>query len=807
MKDFLVAIWRSAVRERSYALINLVGLALGFACCMVLALFLRSELTYDRHFDKHARIYRLGAEIITGSESRLTAWAPRAGAPMMANDNPQIEAHVRFTDSSLQDGLRLHHDGKVLNWRETYFASDSVFKVFSHNVLEGDPGTALADPSTVAISATLARAYFGGASALGKLLRTDAGESWKVTLVFHDLPSNTHLRYDALFSDKIPLLRDAANQSALQAQLTRGFAAYTYLLMRPGFDRAEWDRFSKAFVDRYIAADAARFGQKLRVILQPLASIHYADPLDGEPSTGNRFYLYGCVSVALFILFVACINYTNLATARALRRSRAVAIRKILGATQGRLLLECLGEAVLYALAAAILGLAIAELALTLTPMGELLGQRVQLDISSDLALLGGVLGAAAFIGLLAGAYPAVYLSAWMPVAAFTSRGGGSASGARLREVLVLLQFVMAVAVIGVTLVMAAQMRYVDRLPLGFDRENQLMVTIRGTANFLRVPALAQELQRHPEVLAVTQSAVPPGRFDSTGFMMLEGDNGAMESRRVAYSEADANFPAALGIQIMAGKALSPDSPPGLLLVNQSLVRSMGWQDPVGKRIGEGRVVGVMRDFHYRSLRDPIEPLVLERFNDDPSRVPEAQRPFVQRTVIIRVSGRDFPGTIRHIEETLRRFDPGNPFEYTLLDETLHGAYATERRMLALIAIFASLCILIACLGLSGLTAFATERRAREIAVRKVLGASASQVVWMLSRRVLLLIGVGGLIAAAIAWIVMNEWLSAFAYRVGVHPLLLATAITLAGGVALGTVALQARRVARADPADMLRHD
>jgi len=806
MKDFLVAVWRSAVRERSYALINLVGLALGFACTLMLALFLRSELTYDQHFDKHERIYRVGAEINTRDSSRQTAWVPRAGAPMLAADNPQIEATVRFTDSSLQDGLRLRHGDKVLNWRNTYFASDTVFQVFSHKVLAGDPDTALVEPSTMAISARLARAYFGDASPLGQLLSTDAGEAWKVTLVFDDLPPNTHLRYDVLFADKIPLLRDAADQAGLRTQLTRSFAAYTYLLMRPGFRQQDWAPFAKAFVDRYIAEDARSVGQSLRMLLQPLDSIHYAQPLAGEPSTGNRAYLYGCLTVALFILAVACINYTNLATARSLRRARSVAIRKILGARRGSLLLEGLGEALLYSLAAAALGLAFAEVALTLSPIGELLGQSSRFDLSTDPMLLTGVLAAATLVGLAAGAYPAIYLSAWMPTAAFAGRGGGAASGARVREALVLVQFVMAVTVVAATLVMAAQMRHVDRMPLGFDR-NQVMVTIRGTDKFTRVPALAQELGRNPQVLSVTQTTMPPGRFDNSGFMQVEADGGAMRQVRVAYAAVGANFAPTMGIRIVAGQDLMPESPPGSVLVNETLAKEMGWVNPIGRRINEGRVVGVMSDFHFRSLREPMLPLVVELLSDDPNREAEARRPFIQRMVIIRISGRDFGGTLKHIEEVMRRFDPGNPFEYTLLDESLQSLYSTERRMLALIAIFASMCILIACLGLFGLTAFATERRSREIAIRKVLGASASQVVWMLSRRILLLIGVGGLLAAAVAWGVMNEWLSGFAYRVGVNPLLLALSVVLAGGVALATVALQSRRVARADPADTLRHD
>jgi len=805
MKDFLVAVWRSAVRERSYALINLIGLALGFACCLVLALFLRGELTYDRHFDKHERIYRVVGETTIGEQVRNSAWIPRSVARVIAEDHPEVEEFVRFTDSSLQDGLRLRHGDKVLNWRNTYFASDSVFRVFSHKVLAGDPAKALVEPSTMAVSASLARAYFGDADPIGQLLHTDVGEAWKITLVFEDLPPNTHLRYDALFADKIPILRDGEG-AALRQQMLRGYTAYIYLLMRPGFVQAEWKRIDADFVRRYIEP-MGNVGFKARTWVQPLASIHYGEPMDGDQPSGNRAYLYGCLTIALLILAVACINYTNLATARALRRARSTGIRKILGARRCGLLLEFLGESVLYALGAAVLGLALAEVLLTLTPMNELLASKVQLDLSSDPSLLWGGLSVAFLLGLLAGIYPAVYLSSWLPVAAFSARGGGEARGARVREALVLLQFVMAVGVVAATLVMGSQMHYMATASLGFEQKNQVMLTIRGTDNFARIPALSQELLRNPGVLAVTQTGNPPGRYPFDSFFKVEDAKGAMPSIRGGSFGVAANFTSALGIRLVKGKDLSAESPVGNFLVNETMVRTMGWKDPIGRRIQDGRVIGVVGDFHFRPLREPVVPMFMMVLNDDPNLVAPERRPFVQRTLIVRVAGEDFAATLKHLRETMTRFDPGNPFEYVMLDESLQGAYSTERRMLALIAIFASLCILIACLGLFGLTAFATERRAREIAIRKVLGASASQVVWMLSRRILLLIGIGGLVAAAVAWGVMNEWLSGFAYRVGVNPLLLAVSVVLAGGVALATVALQSRRVARADPADTLRHD
>ena len=806
MRDLLLAVWRSATRERAYVAINLAGLALGFTCCLILGIFVYRGLTYDRHFAQHERVYRLVENFTVGGITNDLTEIPRAATRLLAADNQQIESWARFRTAAGQDGIWLRHGDLVLNWREAYYADASTFEVFPHEVLAGDPGSALAAANTIAISARLANAYFGDANPIGRLLRTDAGENWKVTLVFADLPVNTHLRYDALFSASSQDLRDAASVNELRQQLMNSVDAFTYLKMRPGFDTQDWPRISDDFVRRYMGNIGFPPDAKFRLWLQPLARTHYQPGLRNDQPTGNPAYLFGCLTVAVLILVIASINYTNLAAARALRRARSVAIRKILGARRWRLLLECLGEAVLYALVAAILGFAMAELAVTFTPIGDLLGQQVRLNLSGNPALIGIALGGAVLVGLLAGLWPAIYLSSWMPVAAFSSRGGGSASGARVREVLVMLQFVMAVGVVAAVLVMAAQMRHVANAPLGFSRENQVMVAIRGADSFARIPVVAQELRQLPQVLAVAQAGRPLGHLGGT-IAAGTDEKGHWVSSQFSDTEVDAGFIPALGIPLVAGRNFSNDLRGDReIILNETMARSLGWKDVLGKPLfGGGRIVGVVRDFHFSSLRDPIGPMVFYSLRDDARGVPAARRPFVQRTLFIRITGWDFGNTMKRIEQVMRRFDPTHPFQYTLLEESLGQLYAEEQRMMRLIAVFASLCVLIACLGLFGLTAFATERRARELAIRKVLGASSWQIVALLARRVLMVIGIGGLVATAIAWVVMDEWLSGFAYRVSVNPGLMLLSIFLAAAVAFATVAIQTLKVARADPVDALR--
>jgi len=806
MKDFLLVVWRSAVRERAYVFINVSGLAMGFACSLILGLFLFSELTFDKHFEKHDRIFRVVTELIQDGNQRTISEVPRAISPLMASEYPEIEGYVRFTTANIGGGLRLRRGDVVVNWQQAYFASDSIFDVFSHKIVAGDPRTALTAPSTVAISARVAKAYFGDKNPIGENLYTETNAAWKITLVFDDLPPNTHLRYDVLFSDKIPLLQDAATTAGLREQVSKGVGAITYLLMRPGFAIAKWEEFGREF-DKRVVVPATPPGMTIRLRLQPLDQIHYGEPVAGDDTTGNRAYLYGSLGIAVLLLTVACINYANLATARALRRARSTAIRKILGASRGRLVLGTLGEAVLYAIVSALLGVALAEVVIELTPVSELLGKSVDFDLSSGGPLLAIVAVVAILIGLIAGAWPAMYLSAWMPVSAFKTRAEDSSKGSGARETLVILQFMIASCVVAATLIMLSQMRFIASTPLGFERENRVLITVRGTDKHARLPALTQQLRSNSTVLGVAQASVPPGRYNKR-MMRVENDAGQAVSTEVAVVGIDAEFLGVMGIPIAAGHNLDPLGAQGeQILVNETLVRQLGWKDPLGHKIHTGRVVGVVRDFHFNSLREPIRPLVITMLSDDPSGIPEAQRPFWPRVVVVRIAGHDFGDTIQHIGKVITAFDPGNPFEYNLLEESLRTFYDTDRRALSLIMLFAGMCLFISCLGLFGLMAFATERRAREIAIRKVLGATSGQIVGLLARRIVALIAVGGAIATVATWLLMNEWLAAFAYRASINPLLLAVAVALVAILAIGVVAAQSSRLASADPAEGMRGD
>jgi putative ABC transport system permease protein len=812
MRNYLVVLLRTLKREKLYASINIAGLSLGIACALILGLFLRSELTYDRYNEHASQIYRLVNEFNINGKADRFAVTSRMVGPMMKADNPQILEYVRFQDNANQVGVVVRHGNDTYTWDRSFLVSPNVFQVFTHRLIYGDPKTALTQENTVAVSETFARKYFGNANPIGEIITTDAGVQNKITAVFADQPANTHLKYDILWSENTPILRDSENPT-LRRQSLFGVGIYTYVLMAPGFDPSTWPRMSDEFFNRYMKDIAGSIKSTWRSWLQPLTAIHLDSEYEYDQPNGNRLYLYGCSAVALFILAVACINYMNLATARAMRRARSVGIRKILGATRLSLGLQFLGEAVLFSVIALVLGLVLVEVLLRFTPLNTLMGDEVLLNLRQQPSLLAWLAALGLAMGLLSGLYPAIYLSSWAPLSALTGKPVGGKGNLRLREVLVLTQFTISAAVIACTLLMAAQMRYIADKSLGFKRENQLVVTLRGTNTIDKLPSIRTELLKNAHVLGVAQTQVMLGQNTNVNVAQVENNQGTLDQTSIVNEPIGDDFVKVMGLRVLQGRDFSTKLLTDVgtnWLVNESLVRRMGWTQPLGKRIqfgaASGRVVGVVEDFNFKSLHYTIEPLAMFTLVNDFSGVPEIFRPFQRRFMIVSVSGDDVGGTLDYIGKVMSRVDPKHPFEYAFLDDSLDNLYKAEHRLTKLIGIFAAVCIFIACLGLFGLAAFTTEQRTREIGTRKVLGASTWQIIALLSRPIMILVLIASVLASVLAYFAMDEWLSGFAYRAGINPLIFLLAAIAAATIAFTTVALQSFKAASADPVDALRH-
>jgi putative ABC transport system permease protein len=807
VKGYLKIALRQLGREKLYALLNVSGLALGLACCLMLGLYLWSELTFDRHHVNHERIYRIASSIKYGDgRSSDMAISSSAFGPMLAAEHPEyFKSYVRFRDQSRPTPELFRYQEQKAYWDEVYIADDTVFDVFTHQIVYGDPKTALKEPYTIAISRRVAEFYFGSENPIGKTLTTDGGTSLVIRLVFEELPENSHLRYDILGSYKgrgTEIPTDATER--IQRLLGFEHFEFTYVVLADGADPREFAALSQAFIDKYAKFYLQMGNLQWRTWLQPLADIHLGSDLAYDLPTGNRMYLYAFAAVAVFILFVACINYVNLATARAAQRTRAIGLRKILGASRASLITQFLGESLLFALLATVLAVILVEVLTSLPAVSALFGKTLTLDLFGRPWLALGVLGFGLAVGLLAGLYPAVYLSSFMPLTALVGRYG--TGGLRLREALVFIQFAISIGVIACTLLMGQQMRYIANLGLGFDKENRLLVTLRDRDVVSRESTIATELEKLPGVLAVaTTNVIMGGDFPHVNGK-VENQEGAMTDLGFNLMPIGNDFIPVMGIEVVEGRDFSRrllTDVGASYIVNEAFVRAMGWDDPLGKRVSigtgayPGPVIGVVRDFNFKSLRTGIAPMAMVRSPDGAG----------ERILVISIGPEGVRETLQRVQKLFAELDPVHPFEYSFLDEDLDRLYVSEERLMKLTTIFAAICILVACLGLFGLAASATEQRTKEIGVRKVLGASTVAIILLLARRVLVLIAAGAVVAAIAAWFAMQEWVSGFAYRAGLNPAYLLLAALGAGVVALLTIALQSWRTARGDPVQALRYE
>jgi putative ABC transport system permease protein len=748
--------------------------------------------------------------------------------PMLKDENSDVQAFVRFQGGGTQKRF-IQHGSDGYYWGGVFVTDPNVFDVFTHKVLYGDPKTALQPPTSVAVSRTLAKRYFGDKNPLGETLTIDGNDA-QITLVFDDLPDNTHLKYDVLLTTTAPQFATPDDITQRRQRLFN-IGVYTYLLMRPGYDPAQWGDVSRAFFDRNMTEIGGRINAQWRSWLQPLADIHLHSDVPGDQPTGNLYYLYGFIAVAVFTLLVACINYMNLATARAAKRAKEVGMRKILGSTRRALIAQFLAESMLLAAVAVVLGVLLVQLLVAFTPINELLGKPVVLNFAKEPVTLAWAVGLALLVGVGAGLYPAFYLSAVVPVSALVG-GGAKAGGARsagLREGLVFLQFMISVAVIACTLVMASQMRYISRLSLGFERENRVNVTLRGVDTITASDAIKTELLRNPNVLGVSWASSTMGGDFPINVIGLENNDGTIEQTSLWHMGVGPDFVSVMGLTILAGHGPVdevpsaaaagpvPQGPPRIteIIVNEALVRGMHWREPLGKRFElgggpgqqKGTVVGVVKDFNFRSVHDEVAPFAIYRQIDNYAQLPPVVRQRVTRPLVLNISGKDVPGTIAFVRETIAKFDPTHPLEFEFLDDSLNRLYVADQRLTRLIGIFAGLCIFIACLGLFGLAAFTAAQRTREIGVRKVFGARTNQIISLLAHRIVYLVLGAAVVASVLAYLVMSAWLRSFAFHTSINPLVFLIAALAGLGIAYLTVALQSLKAARAHPVRALRYE
>ncbi|MEX0618442.1 MAG: FtsX-like permease family protein [Pseudohongiellaceae bacterium] len=820
-KNYLKITLRNLYRQKLYALINIFGLSMGIGCCLVLGLYVYGELSYDNHQQYRDRLYRVANEYtFSGNATQAAMSSPALGELMMMDNPDQIESYTRFQRPGGGGAPTVFRNGlDTYYWTDIYLVDLNVFDVFSHDIIYGNPEGALDDGLSIAVSESFARTYFGDRNPIGETLSTDTAE-YRITLVFADLPETSHLKYDVLISmNRVGQLPESEAQ--LQ-QMMGNIGVFTYLLMAPGFDEASFGRMFAEFRSERMEAMARQFGLEdsfsARFWARNVTDVYLEPPLEFDVPSGNIFYIYSFTAVAIFILSIACINYVNLATARSMQRAREVGMRKVLGAHRNQLIWQFIGESLFFVLLALVVALGVVQLLINYNLLEDLLGSGVYSGTIFTPQLLALLFGLSLVVGVLSGLYPAFYLSSVAPSVALSgdSQVKGSTSG-RLRQALVFFQFTISIGIIASTLLMANQMRFVSSLGLGFDKENKLLVTLRGADLLESLDALRSELASNPNILGVSVSQNMPGGQMGLMGVNVESSDGLMQLQSVSGMNVGQNFLPTMGIELIEGRDFTQRllTDTGMsAIVNRTLVDRMGWDQPIGKRIEsaggpglQGRVIGVVEDFHYASLYQPVGPLMMMAQPIDFSNSNAENRALASRTLVLNIAGQNISETLGFVQNVMTDFDPAHPFEYEFLDDQLDQLYTSEQHVMQLIAIFAGICIFISCLGLFGLASFTTARRTKEIGIRKVLGASSVQIITLLARSIMVLILIGAVVASIISFIVVNQWLNSFAYRDAINPGVFLLAAAVAVAVAFVTVALQSYRTVRSNPVIALRYE
>lgn len=802
LRNYLKIALRTLRKHQTFSFINIVGVAVGLACFLLLALYVRDELSYDRFHAQADRIYRVERTFLSSEgvpSLRLAQAAPPFG-PLLKQDFPEVKYQVRTVESGaglLRVGERSFREENV------FFAEENLFRLFDFHLLSGNPDRALVNPFSVLLARPVAEKYFGTENPVGKILRFEGQFDLTVTGVFEPLPAQSHFHPNVLLS--FSTLNDDRLYGAEALRTNWSNNSFnTYVLLAKGTNPQRLEGALPAFQDRHVPADDGSKPSRSSVLtLRKLTDIHLHSHTDSEiEPTSDIRYVYLFSAIGLFILLIACINYMNLATARSAGRAKEVGMRKVVGAVRSQLIAQFLSESVLLVTFA--LGLAGVLVLLGLPLLNEFTGKALAFGQLLDPVFLGVLLLVTLLTGLVAGSYPAFFLTSFRPIAVLKGRVPAAGLGTvRLRQVLVVTQFAIATALLISTGVVFNQMRYIQNYRLGYQKEQILLLPDVGdsTTNY---ETLRRELKATGLVREVGRSSrIPSGRLlDSWGASAPKGDSLAPVDINLRGLQIDYDFLPTYQIDLVAGRNFSRSfgTDTSMIILNETAVKLLGWtpREAVGKRFRygdrDGQIIGVTKDYHFESLHQRMSALAMvlaNRFN----------------WLSISLAGRNVPAAVDHVGSVWKKQFPDRPFDYQFLDDRFDRLYAREQTQQRLFGVFAGLAILISCLGLFGLSMFIAEQRTKEIGIRKVLGATVPSLVALLSRDLLKLVLIALLIASPVAWYAMSQWLDGFAYRTSIGLGVFVLTGTLAILIALLTISFQSVKAALRNPVKSLRSE
>jgi putative ABC transport system permease protein len=815
LKNYFKIAWRNLMKNKVFSFINILGLSTGLTCCMLITLYILNETSYDRYQKNADNIYQVGTEFKGLGNFKKLPNTPAAMGEIMKSVFPEIQQTTRLVRLFNEDKTLLQYTPQnqaTKSFYETkgYLADSTFFRMFTYNFIEGNPATALSNPNSVVLSEEIAKKIFGDQPALNKVIHisssTNGDHDFQVTGVFKPINKPSHIDGRFFLSTMGGSVADMIKNAG--TNLANNNMYFTYLQLAPGSDPKKLEAQFPAFVDKYAGKDLKAVGFEKAQYLVALKDIHLHSGSDNDVTpSGSVTYLYILASIALFTLLIACINFMNLATARSSKRSSEVGIRKVLGAEKKFLIAQFLGESVMMSLVAFVFAMIFTEL--LIPAFNGLSGKNLSLNFSNiGIAIVFLLLSI--LTGLLAGSYPAFYLSSFNPAKVLKGKFSNSLAAVSLRKGLVIFQFVISVVLIIASVVIAQQMKYLRSADLGFDQERQIVIPLRSDNAKKIYFAFKDDLLKQSAIANVGASAFYPGITNYADNVLYKQGESMQQGKDIRMNYVDTRFLQTLKIEPVAGRLFSDDFPSDTtdaIIINEKAIKQLGFASPqeaIGKKLYsdfQGKnysydIVGVVKDFHYEDLHLPITPYGFQL-----SMQPQ------YNYMIVHAKPGNINNILGSIKNSWHNLNPSEPFEYSFLDKDFQKNYDAENRLSAIVGYFTAIAILISCLGLFGLATFSAEQRIKEIGVRKTLGASVSSIVALLSKDFLKLVGIAVLIASPLAWLAMNKWLDSFAYRIRINWSVFVITTLLALLIALITISFQAIKAALANPVESLRSE
>ncbi|MFY0600189.1 MAG: ABC transporter permease [Cyclobacteriaceae bacterium] len=789
---------RSLWKHKMFSFINISGLTVGLTCCILISLYIRDELSYDRFHEKSDKIYRLTREFKSpdGSTALHLAHLAPPFVPLLEVDFPEMETMTRFVIL----GETIRHKDKIYNEPDVGFADNNIFKVFSFDFVKGNPNNALSLPGSMVITEEAALKYFDTTDVLGETLEFIGMPPFKITGVIKKMPENSHFNLEIIIDFSPVVQFYGGRESMMSAWGSNNFS--TYFVLAEGANIAQIENQLPEFLKKNLGENALDWNE---LHIQKMTDIHLHSHLDDELGSNSDIkYIYLFSSIGILILLIALINYMNLATAKSSNRAKEVGVRKVLGASKPSLINQFMTESVLLASLSSALALCIVPLAL---PYLRRFTQRAILYETNEMMLaIGIIIGLGTLVGLLAGSYPALYLSAFKPLEVLRGKLAAGVRRSLLRQVLVVVQFSISALLIVSTAVVFQQLNFIQSKNLGYDKDHVLTLRLNDDI-WEHFDTFKHSLKQNASVINVCASSrVPTNQLlDSQVAMAQVDDDMLAPSVTIKDISVDEEFLNTYDIKLVAGRNFDRTIASDMqgFILNESAVRMIGWKSPqeaIDKRFRygniEGRIIGIIQDFHFETLQNEISPIVLH-----------GERYKLGRNLSIKLSGNNIAESLTLIEKEWARFSPNVPINYTFLDTRFNLLYRSEKQRAKLFTFFSTLAIFLACLGLFGLASFMVTQRAKEVSIRKVLGASIAQIMTALSKEFVILVLISVAVGFPVAYLLMEDWLQNYAYRIdlGFLPFLLAAGISIT--IALLTISLQTFKSATSNPVDMLKDE